>query len=146
MSLQKIANVIPTAAVKQSAKVLGPLVFFAFAVTVWLVSEQKSYTLNISPCNLFGNILVSFFIAYAKLQYVCSTIIYISIFICRSRRVHEYHCMFQAPRPRNCVATRQNFQKRQWQLRNSPATRTWRTSEITINQRAPLALVVRMAA
>ncbi len=28
MSLQKIANVIPTAAVKQSAKVLGPLVFF----------------------------------------------------------------------------------------------------------------------
>ncbi len=33
-SLQKIANVIPTAAVKQSAKVLGPLVCFVMMILI----------------------------------------------------------------------------------------------------------------
>ncbi len=40
-SLQKIANVIPTAAVKQSAKVLGPPVIFWFIAIRWLQGNKQ---------------------------------------------------------------------------------------------------------
>ncbi len=50
INLQKIANVIPTAAVKQSTKVLGPLVFFYWGEAEALYSWAYSHMINGSTC------------------------------------------------------------------------------------------------
>ncbi len=71
-SLQKIANVIPTAAVKQSAKVLGPLViFFQGGGGLILRTSRRAWTLlvNYACVEEFKPFLELLF----KFVYICIT-------------------------------------------------------------------------